>query len=192
MAQEVSSFWCVTDKVAETVSIITLKCTTIYIWLHMYVHYFYINIYTQNYTLTIYIKLYVYIHMYIYIYIYTILYIYNFVYIYSYMFILYNYIYEYICNSINIYIYIYICIHLVGSPRLSNHPRNKALLLLRDRLWGLRSTTSIHNKSRAKLRLNAKPWGHGVCLLWDMFDMESLDPRKNISRKCTTGNWIRW
>ena len=190
MAQEVSSFWCVTDKVAETVSIITLKCTTIYIWLHMYVHYFYINIYTQNYTLTIYIKLYVYIHMYIYIYIQFCIYI--ILYIYSYMFILYNYIYEYICNSINIYIYIYICIHLVGSPRLSNHPRNKALLLLRDRLWGLRSTTSIHNKSRAKLRLNAKPWGHGVCLLWDMFDMESLDPRKNISRKCTTGNWIRW
>ena len=133
-------------------------------------------------------SIYIYISMYIYIYTILYIYIYTILYIYIYIAILYNYIYEYTCNSINKkYKYIYICIHLVGSPRLSNHPRNKALLLLRDRLWGLRSTTSIHNKSRAKLRLNAKPWGHGVCLLWDMFDMESLDPRKKHIKKMH--NW---
>ena len=121
---------CVTDKLAETVSIITFKCTTIYIpselwkvhldniWVMlsshhvpMYVYYFYINIYTQNYTWTIYKTLCLYIHiyisMYIYIYIQFCIYIYIYTILYIYIYI-YNFVYIYIYNFVYIYLYSYI------------------------------------------------------------------------------------
>ena len=67
-------------------------------------------------------------------------------------------VYVCICIYTHVCIYnIHICVNLTDSPKSSNHPCSKALLLLRDRLWGLRSTTTIHNRSRAKHK-TMRPW----------------------------------